>query len=46
MDFKRPDRMYLIFDALLNSRIGSLVLPIHRNYVKSLPPSFTSPCMT
>jgi ubiquinone/menaquinone biosynthesis C-methylase UbiE len=36
MDFENPDRMYLIFDRFLNSRLGSMILPIYRNYVKGL----------
>ncbi|MGD8628857.1 MAG: class I SAM-dependent methyltransferase [bacterium] len=37
MDFENPDRMYLIFDNILNTRLGSMILPIYRNYIKSLP---------
>jgi ubiquinone/menaquinone biosynthesis C-methylase UbiE len=36
MDFENPDRMYLIFDAILNSHLGSMILPIYRNYIKGL----------
>ena len=36
MDFENPDRMYLLFDALLNTRLGSMILPIYRNYIKGL----------
>lgn len=36
MDFENPDRMYLIFDMFLNSRLGSMILPIYRNYIKGL----------
>lgn len=36
MDFENPDRMYLMFDALLNNPLGSMILPIYRNYIRSL----------
>ncbi len=36
MDFENPDRMYLLFDALLNTRLGSMILPIYRNYIRNL----------
>jgi ubiquinone/menaquinone biosynthesis C-methylase UbiE len=36
MDFENPDRMYLIFDTILNTRLGSMILPIYRSYIKGL----------
>jgi SAM-dependent methyltransferase len=36
VDFENPDRMYLLFDALLNSRIGTALLPIYRRYIYGL----------
>ena len=36
MDFENPDRMYLIFDSILNTSLGSMILPIYRNYIKGL----------
>ena len=36
MDFENPDRMYLLFDAMLSSRIGSTIFPVYRNYIQSL----------
>jgi ubiquinone/menaquinone biosynthesis C-methylase UbiE len=36
MDFEKPDRMHMIFDAVLNSRLISAVFPFYRRYVEGM----------
>jgi ubiquinone/menaquinone biosynthesis C-methylase UbiE len=36
MDFEKPDRMHMLFDTVLNSRIGSALFPFYRRYAESL----------